>query len=193
MEVSFNDERARSRSSLVWSVAERIFLVLLLACDSQLLEYDHKVIFLFFRQAHPLVSSSPPTNNTAATTSTTMAQQILYATCTVGPAGKPCDGGDDTGNACEGVVRFKQVSGEEGCEISFDIRGLTPGLHGFHIHEKADFSQGCKSAGGHWNPHGKNHGDITDAECHAGLLDCCWVFVRFCLSALNVGMVFTAS
>lgn len=46
--------------------------------------------------------------------------------------------------------------------------GLKPGLHGFHIHEKADFSNGCISAGGHFNPHGKMHGDVTDEERHAG-------------------------
>ena len=95
---------------------------------------------------------------------------FVFATCTVGPAGKPCHGGDDAGNECTGVVHFRQpADGKGACEITYDISGLTPGLHGFHIHEKADFSNGCASAGGHWNPHGKNHGDVSDApECHAG-------------------------
>ena len=38
------------------------------------------------------------------------------------------------------------------------ITGLTPGEHGFHIHEFGDMSDGCKSMGGHYNPDGVDHG-----------------------------------
>jgi len=45
---------------------------------------------------------------------------------------------------------------------------MAEGKHGFHIHEKADFSDGCMSAGPHWNPYNKTHGAPCDEERHAG-------------------------
>lgn len=50
--------------------------------------------------------------------------------------------------------------------IKGTITGLTPGAHGFHIHEFGDMSDGCKSMGGHYNPDGVDHGDIN--EGHVG-------------------------
>ena len=50
--------------------------------------------------------------------------------------------------------------------IKGTITGLEPGLHGFHIHEFGDMSDGCKSMGAHYNPDGVDHGDIN--EGHVG-------------------------
>lgn len=52
--------------------------------------------------------------------------------------------------------------------IQGEVTGLTPGKHGFHIHEKGDCSApDGMSAGGHFNPTGKQHGDMG-MESHAG-------------------------
>ena len=50
--------------------------------------------------------------------------------------------------------------------IKGTITGLTPGAHGFHIHEFGDMSKGCETMGGHYNPDNVNHGDLN--EGHVG-------------------------
>uniref|UniRef100_Q9XYS0 Superoxide dismutase [Cu-Zn] n=1 Tax=Pacifastacus leniusculus TaxID=6720 RepID=Q9XYS0_PACLE len=55
-----------------------------------------------------------------------------------------------------------------GLTIVGTVSGLTPGKHGFHVHQKGDLGDGCKAAGGHFNPFNKNHGAPEDLERHAG-------------------------
>lgn len=53
--------------------------------------------------------------------------------------------------------------------VEATLTGLTPGLHGFHIHEKGDCSApDASSAGGHFNPTGMAHGGPDSRERHAG-------------------------
>lgn len=90
----------------------------------------------------------------------------IKAVCVVGPNGKPCEGGSNSG--VTGTINFSQADASSPTHITYEVTGLTPGLHGFHVHEKADFSDGCMSAGPHYNPFGKTHGGPDDEERHVG-------------------------
>ncbi|HET8711727.1 MAG TPA: superoxide dismutase family protein [Spongiibacteraceae bacterium] len=71
------------------------------------------------------------------------------------------------GNTANGTVTFTQ----HGDKVLLDaeIAGLTPGLHGFHIHEKGDCSApDGTSAGGHFNPTHQPHGEPSGIAHHVG-------------------------
>jgi Cu-Zn family superoxide dismutase len=57
----------------------------------------------------------------------------------------------------------------EGVIIVVQVSGLAPGYHGFHIHETGScLEPDFKSAGGHFNPFGKEHGRRNPQGPHAG-------------------------
>ncbi|EDW89616.1 copper chaperone for superoxide dismutase isoform X1 [Drosophila yakuba] len=74
--------------------------------------------------------------------------------------------------AIQGVVRFTTITAdkEPGVVVDGVVDGLSPGLHGLHIHESGDTSSGCLSVGDHYNPRQSPHGSPAAAaeERHAG-------------------------
>jgi Cu-Zn family superoxide dismutase len=71
------------------------------------------------------------------------------------------------GNSTAGSVDFVQRG--DTVLVTARVIGLSPGNHGFHIHEKGDCSSGDgMSAGGHFNPFGKPHGNPSRPDHHAG-------------------------
>lgn len=71
--------------------------------------------------------------------------------------------------AISGTVTFEQTSENEPTKISWEISGNTPdALRGFHIHEFGDNTNGCTSAGPHFNPFKKTHGAPEDENRHVG-------------------------
>ena len=65
-----------------------------------------------------------------------------------------------------GTVHFEDTG--EGLKIDYEIRGLYNGLHGFHIHEYGDLTDGCTSACAHFNPDNETHGGLNTETRHMG-------------------------
>lgn len=73
--------------------------------------------------------------------------------------------------AADGSVRgeARVTEAVDGLHVAVRANGLTPGIHAVHIHMTGtctppDFT----SAGGHWNPTGRQHGKDNPAGMHMG-------------------------
>ncbi|CAK9781748.1 Cu-Zn superoxide dismutase [Cutaneotrichosporon oleaginosum] len=67
-----------------------------------------------------------------------------------------------------GELIFFQRAWSDVVTLTGQISGATPGLHGMHVHQFGDLSQGCNSTGVHWNPLNRNHGAPEDRNRHMG-------------------------
>jgi Cu-Zn family superoxide dismutase len=83
----------------------------------------------------------------------------MRAVCVLEPIGK---------SGVTGTITFEMVGNH--VHVSGKISGLTPGKHGFHIHQFGDLTDGDKgeSAGGHFNPHKMQHGAPDARTRHVG-------------------------
>lgn len=55
-----------------------------------------------------------------------------------------------------------------GIKIAGTLRGLPPGVHGFHVHTTGACSPLFEAAGGHWNPTARQHGRDNPMGPHHG-------------------------
>lgn len=83
-----------------------------------------------------------------------------------------------------------------GVLIELDLRGLPPGEHAFHVHEsgRCEAADGFKSAGGHYDPRGREHGYLVPGGFHAGDMPNQWVAADGTLRAhvFNAGVTLSA-
>jgi superoxide dismutase, Cu-Zn family len=100
---------------------------------------------------------------------------ILGLLCLAGCATTPATPGavavaklkPTAGNNTNGIVTFTQYGDKVAVEGT--ITGLTPGAHGFHVHENGDCSApDATSAGSHFNPSSKPHGAHSGGDRHGG-------------------------
>jgi Cu-Zn family superoxide dismutase len=70
-------------------------------------------------------------------------------------------------NRVKGRVKFTQKNNK--LYINYNIQYLPKGYHGFHIHKFGDLTEGCKTAGPHFNTYKKNiHGGPKSKIKHNG-------------------------
>ncbi|RDW70856.1 superoxide dismutase SOD1 [Aspergillus mulundensis] len=68
-----------------------------------------------------------------------------------------------------GTVTFEQADENSQTTVSWNITGNDANAErGFHIHQFGDNTNGCTSAGPHFNPFGKTHGAPEDEVRHVG-------------------------
>merc|ERR1712004_738910 len=68
---------------------------------------------------------------------------------------------------CSGTVEIEENLGKS--KISWDFKYCgKPGKRGFHVHSIPDFSRGCASTGGHFNPEGVDHASVHSPRHHVG-------------------------
>lgn len=73
----------------------------------------------------------------------------------------------DTAGNDIGLARFTED--DKGVvHVDVNVKGLSPGKHGIHIHEKGTCSPTFTAAGAHYNPMGKKHGLSNPEGAHAG-------------------------
>jgi Cu-Zn family superoxide dismutase len=71
------------------------------------------------------------------------------------------------GSKAQGVLTLTQGDGV--VQITGTVKNLTPGKHGFHIHEFGDLtSTDGSAAGGHFNPEGHEHAGPEAKHRHVG-------------------------
>ncbi len=77
--------------------------------------------------------------------------------------------GTTDGSPVSGTLRLQETP--EGLKVNASLKGVSPGLHGFHIHENGACTEEGKAAGGHFNPDQVDHGFLSHdgfSHAHAG-------------------------
>lgn len=107
-----------------------------------------------------------------------LAPLATLAACVSGPASGPGPAPvNDVGSVAatlydgEGNIRGEAdiAASDGGVRVTLRAFGLAPGAHGFHIHETGDCDPPeFASAGGHWNPLGREHGRESAGGQHMG-------------------------
>jgi Cu-Zn family superoxide dismutase len=68
----------------------------------------------------------------------------------------------------EAIGTATLIEESKGVRIQINVSKLSPGKHGFHVHEKAFTGVAFDQSAGHFNPEGKSHGKENAEGLHAG-------------------------
>jgi Cu-Zn family superoxide dismutase len=124
---------------------------------------DKRLLFYFFPM---LILAGLPACCTRPAPST-VAPPPSTSVRAPGPSAAVAELNPTQGSSVRGKVSFLKVGNS--IRVVADVTGLTPGKHGFHIHEKGDCSApDGSSAGGHFNPYGMPHAGMDADQRHVG-------------------------
>lgn len=82
---------------------------------------------------------------------------VRRAKCTIDPS---CSG------QVRGTLNLTSQNGQT--RVQCELKGLSPGLHGLHVHRCGDLSSGCESTCDHYNPENRTHGGPIGPNRHRG-------------------------
>lgn len=71
-------------------------------------------------------------------------------------------------SSINGTITFRENLRFNTVQIIIDLSGLTPGEHGFHIHETGNLLDKCTACKAHFNPFGDVHGGPKSKHRHIG-------------------------
>jgi Cu-Zn family superoxide dismutase len=71
-----------------------------------------------------------------------------------------------TDSKVKGTVTFTRTA--QGMHVQGEVTGLTPGKHGFHVHEFGVWNEDGMATGGHFNPTGAPHAGHDSPQRHVG-------------------------
>lgn len=116
------------------------------------------------RQPEPKAAMPAPTADTA------LSQPMpgsMPSEASSKPAGASAQLKPASGSQVSGTVTFSETN--DGVSVMAEVNGLTPGKHGFHVHQNGDCSApDAASAGEHFNPDAKQHGSHDSEMRHRG-------------------------
>jgi Cu-Zn family superoxide dismutase len=115
-------------------------------------------------RAAPMVLGMPEDGMTRWITGLTLACALMAGLAEAQPKASA----DIKNAAGETVGEAVLEQRDDGVQITVTLTGLSPGPHAFHIHETGRCDPPFESAGGHFNPTGKQHGKDNPQGPHLG-------------------------
>lgn len=139
---------------------------------------DYRNSFYLFLLQTNVISSKPPSRETIKTFFQSMDLKPVHAQKMIEYVGVDLQESRSYRGSSKQAVSGVCVLGEYGhimfesensqTNVICDLKNLTPGKHGFHVHTAGDIRHGCNSACAHYNPTQSNHGGPNGHVRHKG-------------------------
>ena len=94
---------------------------------------------------------------------------VMWCAVASAETGRAVIQGTSEGSSVSGMATLTDTA--EGLTVSIHVTGVSPGQHGWHIHQFGGCGDGGNAAGGHYNPEGVQHGFLPKdgfTKAHAG-------------------------